>query len=88
MVSGAGDARRADRVGPPAPGPDSAGPRALESAIRFTLEQRRFRAGEFSVGYQSCDVSTPQSGGFEFRKCAANASAYAHAEKLVAVIGP
>jgi branched-chain amino acid transport system substrate-binding protein len=52
------------------------------------LEQRRFRAGEFSVGYQSCDVSTPQSGGFEFRKCAANASAFAHAEKLVAVIGP
>jgi branched-chain amino acid transport system substrate-binding protein len=33
-------------------------------------------------------VSTPQSGTFEFRKCAANASAFAHAEKLVAVIGP
>jgi ABC-type branched-subunit amino acid transport system substrate-binding protein/streptogramin lyase len=72
----------------PLQGPDSAGPRALEGAIRFTLEQRRFRAGEFSVGYQSCDVSTPQSGGFEFRKCAANASAFAHAKKLVAVIGP
>ena len=69
-------------------GPDSAGQRTLESAIRFTLEQRRFRAGEFSVGYQSCDVSTPQSGGFEFRKCAANASAFAHADKLVAMIGP
>jgi ABC-type branched-subunit amino acid transport system substrate-binding protein/streptogramin lyase len=72
----------------PLQGPDSAAPRALEGAIRFTLEQRRFRAGEFSVGYQSCDVSTPQSGGFEFRKCAANASAFAHVEKLVAVIGP
>ena len=69
-------------------GPDSAGQRALDGAIRFMLEQRSFRAGEFSVGYQSCDVSTPQSGGFEFRKCAANASAYAHAEKLVAMIGP
>jgi ABC-type branched-subunit amino acid transport system substrate-binding protein/streptogramin lyase len=72
----------------PLQGPDSAAPRALEGAIRFTLEQRRFKAGEFSVGYQSCDVSTPQSGGFEFRKCAANASAFAHAEKLVAVIAP
>jgi ABC-type branched-subunit amino acid transport system substrate-binding protein len=72
----------------PLQGPDSAAPRALESAIRFTLERRRFTAGEFSVGYQSCDVSTPQSGGFEFRKCAANASAYAHADKLVAVLGP
>ncbi len=72
----------------PLQGPDSAAPRALENAIRFTLERRRFTAGEFSVGYQSCDVSTPQSGGFEFRKCAANASAYAHADKLVAVLGP
>ena len=72
----------------PLQGPDSAAPRALESAIRFTLERRNFTAGEFSVGYQACDVSTPQSGGFEFRKCAANASAYAHADKLVAVLGP
>ena len=80
--------RRPDRVRPPLQGPGSAGPRALEGAIRYMLEQRRFRAGDFSVGYQSCDVSTPQSGGFEFRKCAANASAFAHAEKLVAVIGP
>jgi branched-chain amino acid transport system substrate-binding protein len=72
----------------PLQGPDSAAPRALEGAIRFALEQRRFRAGEFSVGYQSCDVSTPQSGGFEFRKCAANATAFAHAKKLVAMIGP
>jgi ABC-type branched-subunit amino acid transport system substrate-binding protein/predicted Ser/Thr protein kinase len=72
----------------PLQGPDSATQRAVEGAIRFTLEQRRFRAGGFSVGYQSCDVSTPQSGGFEFRKCAANATAFAHAEKLVAVVGP
>jgi ABC-type branched-subunit amino acid transport system substrate-binding protein len=72
----------------PLQGPDSATQRAVEGAIRFTLEQRRFRAGDFSVGYQSCDVSTPQSGGFEFRKCAANASAFAHAEKLVAMVGP
>jgi branched-chain amino acid transport system substrate-binding protein len=72
----------------PLQGPDSATQRAVENAMRFTLEQHNFRAGEFSVGYQSCDVSTPQTGGFEFRKCAANASAYAHAEKLVAVMGP
>jgi ABC-type branched-subunit amino acid transport system substrate-binding protein/DNA-binding beta-propeller fold protein YncE len=72
----------------PLQGPYSADPRAAEGAIRYTLERRGFRAGEYSVGYQSCDVSTPQTGGFEFRKCAANASAYAHAEQLVAVIGP
>jgi branched-chain amino acid transport system substrate-binding protein len=88
VVGGAGDPDVLIASDLPLQGPDSAGPRALESAIRFMLEQRRFRAGEFSVGYQSCDVSTPQSGSFEFRKCAANGSAFAHAEKLVAVIGP
>jgi branched-chain amino acid transport system substrate-binding protein len=60
----------------------------MEGAIRHVIERRGFRAGDYTVGYQSCDVSTPQTGGFEFRKCAANASAYAHAEQLVAVIGP
>jgi branched-chain amino acid transport system substrate-binding protein len=72
----------------PLQGPVSSDQRAMEDAIRQVIERRGFKAGEHSVGYQSCDVSTPQTGGFEFRKCAANASAYAHAEQLVAVIGP
>jgi branched-chain amino acid transport system substrate-binding protein len=71
----------------PLQGPDSATPRALEDAIRFVLDQRHFRAGEHTVGYQSCDDSTLETGGFELRKCAANASAYAQARQLVAVIG-
>jgi branched-chain amino acid transport system substrate-binding protein len=72
----------------PLQGPASSDPRAMEGAIRHAIQRRGFRAGGYTVGYQSCDVSTPQTGGFEFRKCAANASAYAHAEQLVAVIGP
>jgi ABC-type branched-subunit amino acid transport system substrate-binding protein/DNA-binding beta-propeller fold protein YncE len=72
----------------PLHGPTSADPRALEGAIRLALERRGFRAGEYTVGYQSCDPSTPQSGSFEFRKCAANASAFARAEQLVAMLGP
>ncbi len=72
----------------PLQGPASADARAMEDAIRHVLERRGFKAGDHTVGYQSCDASTPQTGGFEFRKCAANASAYAHAEQLVAVIGP
>jgi ABC-type branched-subunit amino acid transport system substrate-binding protein/DNA-binding beta-propeller fold protein YncE/predicted Ser/Thr protein kinase len=71
----------------PLQGSESAGPRAIANAIRFVLERHRFRAGEHTVGYQSCDVSTAQTGGFEFRKCAANATAYGQAERLVAVIG-
>jgi streptogramin lyase len=72
----------------PLQGPRSADPRAMEDAIRHVIERRGFKAGDHTVGYQSCDVSTPQTGGFEFRKCAANASAYGRAKQLVAVIGP
>ena len=69
-------------------GPDGAAARALADAIRFVLQDTGFRAGEYAVGYQSCDDSTAQTGRYEDRKCAANAKAYARAERLVAVIGP
>ena len=71
----------------PLQGGSGADARAMENAIRFVMERRGFRAGEHSVGYYACDVATPQTGGFEFRKCAANANAYANAEQLVAIIG-
>ena len=71
----------------PLQGALSADPRGIAGAIRFVLERRGFRAGEHVVGYQSCDVSTAETGDFEFRKCAANATAYGQAERLVAVIG-
>ena len=72
----------------PLQGPNSGGPRAMTDAIRLVLEQHSFMAGKYAVGYQSCDASTAQSDTFEFRKCAANANAYARATRLVAVIGP
>lgn len=72
----------------PLQGPNSGGPRAMTDAIRLVFEQHGFRAGKYAVGYQSCDDSTAQSDTVEFRKCAANANAYARAKRLVAVIGP
>ena len=72
----------------PLRGPESTGPRVMADAIRSVLERHEFRAGKYSVGYASCDDSTTQSGSFALRKCAANATGYAHAEQLVAVIGP
>jgi branched-chain amino acid transport system substrate-binding protein len=61
--------------------------RVTVDAIRFVLEERRFRAGNHTVGYQSCDDSTAQTG-FDFIKCASNAKAYAATARVVGVIGP
>ena len=72
----------------PLQGPAGAAPRADADAIRLVLRQHGFRAGRYTVGYRSCDESTAQTGNFENRRCAANATAYAEAKKLVAVIGP
>jgi ABC-type branched-subunit amino acid transport system substrate-binding protein len=71
----------------PLQGSIGAGPRAMEDAIRLVLEKRDFRAGKYTVGYRSCDDSNAHTGNFDRRTCAANANAFAHAKKLVAVIG-
>jgi branched-chain amino acid transport system substrate-binding protein len=61
--------------------------RVMVDAIRFVLSERNFRAGPHTVGYQSCDDSTAQTG-FDFIKCATNAKAYAATARVVGVIGP
>jgi branched-chain amino acid transport system substrate-binding protein len=59
----------------------------LSDAIRFILARHRFRAGRYSVGYQSCDDSSPQTGSYDASKCRSNASAYAATRDILGVIG-
>jgi branched-chain amino acid transport system substrate-binding protein len=60
----------------------------LADAIRFALQRRHFRAGEYTVGYQSCDNSGATEALEAFlSKCGSNARAYARNTRLVAVIG-
>ena len=61
--------------------------RSMSAAILFVLRRHGFKAGEHTVGYQSCDDSTAQVGRFEFFKCGSNAKAYAAAKRLVGLIG-
>jgi ABC-type branched-subunit amino acid transport system substrate-binding protein/streptogramin lyase len=72
----------------PLQGPYGEDKRRLVDTIRFVLKDHGFRAGAYTVGYQSCDDSTAQTGEMEPRKCAANARAYAQAKTIVALIGP
>jgi DNA-binding SARP family transcriptional activator/ABC-type branched-subunit amino acid transport system substrate-binding protein/streptogramin lyase len=73
--------------GLPLQGPSAPVIGVVADAIRFVLRREGYRAGPFTVGYQSCDDSTAQTGGTEFLKCQSNAKAYAATTRLVGVIG-
>jgi len=59
----------------------------MTEAIKFILKQRDFKAGDYKVGYQSCDDATAQAGKWASEKCSANANAYAQNKSLIGVIG-
>ena len=71
----------------PLKGDSRAVTRAMVDGFRLVLEQRGFDAGGFSVGYQSCDSSTAQSGTSDFFRCGLNAKAYARNLRVVGVFG-
>lgn len=72
--------------------PLQSGPRGsslpMAQAIEFVLARHGFRAAKYTVGYQSCDDSTAQTGGEDPAKCIGNAQAFAAARKVIGVIGP
>jgi hypothetical protein len=59
----------------------------MVEAIRFVLEQHGFKAGPYTVGYQSCDDSTAQAGKYDLYKELSNRKAYARNLAVVSVIG-
>ncbi len=61
--------------------------RPMVDAVRLVLEQRGFEAGAYSVGYQSCDAATAQSGGEDFFRCGGLGKAFARNLTIVGVFG-
>jgi len=59
----------------------------MTHAIKFIFTQHHWKAGKYSVAYQSCDDSTAQAGKWDSGKCSANANAYAQDSSVGAVIG-
>jgi branched-chain amino acid transport system substrate-binding protein len=59
----------------------------MTRAIKFVLTQHGFKAGKYSLAYQSCDDATAQAGKWDSGKASANANAYAQDSSVVAVIG-
>jgi DNA-binding SARP family transcriptional activator/ABC-type branched-subunit amino acid transport system substrate-binding protein/DNA-binding beta-propeller fold protein YncE len=88
FYGGAGSPRFVVASDLPLQGPGRAIALSKTEAIRFVLEQRDFRAGQYTVGYQSCDDSTAQAGGYDLYKCFSNAKAYARNLAVLGVVGP
>ncbi len=59
----------------------------MSDAVRFVLAQHQFRAGPYSIGYQSCDDSIASTGSYDIARCKANAQAYAASKSVIGVIG-
>jgi branched-chain amino acid transport system substrate-binding protein len=59
----------------------------MVAAIKYVLAEHGYKAGRYSVGYQSCDESTPQTPQGDLAKCASNAKAYAASRNVIGVIG-
>ena len=60
---------------------------AIVDGVRHVLQQRGFEAGGHTIGFQSCDSSTAQSGDSDFFRCGSNAKAYARNLSVVGVVG-
>ena len=58
----------------------------MADAIELVLEQREYKAGDLTLGYQSCDDSTAQAGSWDSAKCSSNARAYANNESVIGII--
>ena len=59
----------------------------ISRAVIWELAQRGWKAGSLKIGYQSCDDSTAQTGGWDSAKGATNARLYAQNRSVIGVVG-
>jgi branched-chain amino acid transport system substrate-binding protein len=59
----------------------------MTRAIKYVFAQHGWKAGKYSLAYQSCDDSTAQAGKWDSGKASANANAYAQNSSVAGVIG-
>ena len=59
----------------------------MVKAIDYVLKQHDYKAGKYTVQYQSCDDSTQQAGKWDAATCTSNANEYARNQSVIGVIG-
>ncbi len=72
----------------PLQGPGRAQTFQMTKAIAYVLKRHSWRAGKYTLAYQSCDDSTAKAGKWDSGKTSANANAYAEDSSLAGVVGP
>src|SRR5579872_4186912 len=71
----------------PLQGADRGRAAQMAQAIAFEFARHNWKAGAFTIAYQSCDDSTARAGSWDPAACSANAGRYAADASVVAVIG-
>ena len=59
----------------------------INDAIRYELEQREWKAGDYNIAFQACDDATAQAAKWDSGKCSQNAQNYAGNDQVIGVIG-
>jgi len=59
----------------------------MVQAIALVVRSNGYRAGDLTIGYQSCDDSVARTGLFDEDKCAANARAYLGDPRVLGIVG-
>jgi branched-chain amino acid transport system substrate-binding protein len=59
----------------------------IVAAVKYELEQREWKAGDYNIGLQVCDDATAQAAKWDSGKCSQNANAYAANDAVIGVIG-
>ncbi|HEX2728322.1 MAG TPA: branched-chain amino acid ABC transporter substrate-binding protein, partial [Rubrobacteraceae bacterium] len=72
----------------PLQGANRAQTTTMVNSIKLALEERKGKAGDIEVEYESLDDATAQSGQWDEAKCAENAQSAAQDESIVGWIGP
>ena len=59
----------------------------ISRAMIWALAEAGWKAGPYKIGYQSCDDSTAQTGGWDTAKCATNGHLFANDKSVIGVLG-
>ena len=59
----------------------------ISRAMIWALQQKGWKAGSWKIGYQSCDDSTAQSGGWDWPSARRTRTLYATNTSVMAVVG-